>query len=352
MKILFLSDGEYCDYQRDALFHGLRQRFGEHAVDYPRITSLYEMPDADRAKLYGKGFTLYGRLPEIDCDRSDVPLKIRRQYYDVVVFGSIWRSRRYLREVLRAYPKDRVAFVDGEDHTVLNSSCIGRGVYFKRELTFAPQAGIQPIHFAVPQECFLSIEALRHALRNKRHLLSPLDPRDRRTYIYDSESSYYGQYEESFFGTTMKKGGWDCLRHHEIVARGAAPYFYGLEECPPFTLHRLPRELILSLMSLVGDSPGAGESIDGERYTELMGLLVRHYETYFTTTALADYVMEHMLQPGRSSATSVALVRARESMRQGWALAMWLAARVRRGDLVRPVSRMTKKVFARMGAER
>ena len=30
---------------------------------------------------------------------------------------------------------------------------------------------------------------------------------------------------ESYFGSTKKKAGWDCMRHYEIVASGAVPFF-------------------------------------------------------------------------------------------------------------------------------
>ena len=43
---------------------------------------------------------------------------------------------------------------------------------------------------------------------------------------------------------TMKKAGWDCMRHYEIIEMNI-PYFHELEKCPPKTLHNFPKELIL-----------------------------------------------------------------------------------------------------------
>jgi hypothetical protein len=30
----------------------------------------------------------------------------------------------------------------------------------------------------------------------------------------------------------QKKGGWDCLRHYEIIGNGCMPYFENIEKCP------------------------------------------------------------------------------------------------------------------------
>jgi hypothetical protein len=39
----------------------------------------------------------------------------------------------------------------------------------------------------------------------------------------------------------MKKGGWDAMRHHEIIAAGCMPYFAEIESCPEQTLFNFRR---------------------------------------------------------------------------------------------------------------
>ena len=40
-----------------------------------------------------------------------------------------------------------------------------------------------------------------------------------------NESDYYKDYQRSYFAITCKKGGWDCLRHYEILANAVSPTF-------------------------------------------------------------------------------------------------------------------------------
>jgi hypothetical protein len=51
-------------------------------------------------------------------------------------------------------------------------------------------------------------------------------------------------YHRARFAYTQKKGGWDCLRHYEIMANGCIPIFRGLDQCPVDTLTTFPKGLI------------------------------------------------------------------------------------------------------------
>ena len=64
------------DYLCDTIFHGLRSVLGEDVVDAHRLWHLYkkdldEEPEKFK-KLWGKGFTTYGLLPDLDVDRNDI----------------------------------------------------------------------------------------------------------------------------------------------------------------------------------------------------------------------------------------------------------------------------------------
>lgn len=96
---------------------------------------------------------------------------------------------------------------------------------------------IYPIQFSIPEE------KIHNIVTPKVKLLSSLVPGKKSTYIYETEKDYYEEYQKSMFAITMKKAGWDCMRHYEILANWCIPYFYKIEECPENTMYYYPKEL-------------------------------------------------------------------------------------------------------------
>jgi hypothetical protein len=307
MKILFVSGGESPDYQCDMLLHGLRHRLGNDTVDVERSWYMYKkdvnVEQADRPKLYGCGFTVFGTLPDDgEVDRSDIAVKISRRYFDLVVYASIWRCRDYLDEVLSVYPAKSVAFIDGEDHTDLYRSLVGRGVYFKRELLdFYPR--IRPITFAIPAEKIGTVPTLKDRTN------AYIDPSRRWTYIYKDETSYYGDYARSLFGKTRKKGGWDCLRHYEILANKCMPDFYNIDKCPVSTMVHFPKYEMLRIQQLIKQKGYRWfESAEGrEKWTSIFDSAEKIFMKHCTTLALADYFLETMSDPNQNYAYTPAI---------------------------------------------
>lgn len=292
MKILYVSAGAAPDYQCDMLFHGLRQRFGDQVVDAHRLAYMYKSfakDDPNRlAGIYGKGFSVYALLDDIDIDRDDLEQKIKSRYFDVVIYGSIHRSQYLLFEVLAAYDGRNVIFIDGEDESdIIFWSLVGRGLYFKREIR-ENIANLLPIQFAIPGE------KINQAPTEKSRIYAHIDPRDRSTYIYASEADYYQDYKNSLFAITTKKAGWDCLRHYEIMANDCIPIFPDLEKCSHSTLARFPRFEIFSTQSLIAQhgadyfQRGEGFAIWHSIQSNIKQYLLRH----LTTVALADYVID------------------------------------------------------------
>jgi hypothetical protein len=168
-------------------------------------------------------------------DRTNLSAKIKNNFFDLIVYGSIWRCDDHLEKVLEHYPKNKVIAIDGEDHVFIHKS-YGLGIkYFKRELTEKHER-LYPISFAFPTNK-LNFKGTK--IKNFAHIT----PLDTSTYIYDKEIDYYNDYNSSRFGVTMKKGGWDCLRHYEILANGCIPYFISIEKCPDLTLTDFPKNL-------------------------------------------------------------------------------------------------------------
>lgn len=288
MKILFISPGTVPDYQCDCLFHGLRSLFGNGIIDIQPMQYIYKsLSEEEKSQLYGKGFSLYGLIDnDLSVDRTDIETKIVNQYFDLIIYANIYRCQDFLYLVLDKYPKNKIIFIDGEDHSNLYKSFLNRGLYFKRELSIENRY-VLPIHFAIPEEKFVrDIESLE-----KNKFFAPCNPTDRTTYIYKTESSYYQQYQESFYGVTMKKAGWDCLRHYEIIAQGCVPYFYQLHECPYLTMHNFPRLEVAELMQ-IADNYLQSEILDLGAYMYMLNHLVNYAKKNLTTQALAKYVIE------------------------------------------------------------
>jgi hypothetical protein len=100
---------------------------------------------------------------------------------------------------------------------------------------------IVPLPYAIPDE--LIVDAIPQKIR----VFSEVIPGGAANYSYKAgqEAAYHQQYRESRFAYTNRKGGWDCLRHYEILAAGCIPVFDGLKACPKNTMVTFPKELVL-----------------------------------------------------------------------------------------------------------
>lgn len=246
MKVLFISRSDLPDFQCDMVFHGLRALLGSDCVDANHMWYMYShtmkkywntrVPN--NGKSYGNGFTLYGLLENIEVDRSDIQNKIKSKYFDKIVYGSITRCQDYFEDVIRTYDKKDIILIDGEDNVNIDSRFFGFGIYFKRELVHEPSENLKPINFSIPEE--LIINFVPEKTKDYAHII----PGDLSTYIYDKQSDYYADYQISYYGVTFKKGGWDCLRHYEILMNGCITYFPDLENCPKYTMTLFPKQLV------------------------------------------------------------------------------------------------------------
>ena len=243
MKILFINsqnNGDYVnDYMNDLLLHGLRQISGHEVIDYPGAWYLYKDESIKRnlkkSSFWGKGFTTSNILNNFNSiDRTDILSKIRNNYFDLVVYGSIRRNNEFMDDVLKY--NNHFIVVDGEDDQYIEKKYSNKCIYFKRELN-QTIPNIESISFAVPKE-----KILKNIPKKFEYLLAPLIPGKLNTYNYDYEDSYYEMYEKSVFALTNKKIGWDCLRHYEILMNGCIPLFINLNDCPKRTMETLPKE--------------------------------------------------------------------------------------------------------------
>jgi hypothetical protein len=345
MRVLFISGANGEDYQCDMLFHGLRQIEDVQVIDFNRLWYMYEhefLSEENRKQdLYGKGFSLYGLLGRDDAvDREDIALKIKLLYFDFIIYGSIYRCGMMIDLVLYYYPPWRIIFIDGEDHSRIMYVLLGRGLYFKRELR-TWRKNVQPIHFGFP--------AGNIAGRiDKTKIMAFSDPRDRNTYIYDTQEDYYRDYGNSLFAVTLRKSGWDCLRHYEIIANYCVPLFLDIEQCPAATLTWFPKFEIYQAVKQF-ESRGAKyfETEDGQSYWHcLMDGIHQVFVERATTVALAQSVLNTARQIGLGRSSSVMLpVVLPERLRD-----TWFTRRSQIGSRWRWYSRKMSKVLPGSGA--
>jgi hypothetical protein len=285
MKILYISKGRKEDYQCDMLFHGLRSLFGPAVVDVNRMWFMYATSfgpgKRQLSKCYGHGFTLYGLLPDDgEVDRTDIRHKIKNRYFDLIIYGSVHRDRSLLNKVRSAYPPSRIIFIDGEDHQEI-APVSGQGLYFKRELA---EANALPIQFAIPREKILA------EIPRKTRLMSPHAPWEvPHGPRYEKEDDYYQDYGQSYFARTRKKAGWDCLRHYEIMAAGALPYFERLEDCPLRTMELLPKAELLLAREMHDRWPAQEGG-----WQELVSRVRTVLREKLTTEAMARHLLERI----------------------------------------------------------
>jgi hypothetical protein len=273
MKILHINHFDFPDYLNDMVFHGGRSLFGADYEESMPATYMYSDYE-QKSRLYGKGFTLYGRLPppaRFSSER-EVLQKISDRYFDLIVYGSVLRNKQYSDLVESVYPKNRIIFIDGEDHQYVRNDCLGRGFYFKRELAVVGVPDIYPISFGIPREL-----VVRQSV--KRKLFASIDPADPNTYKYSDEESYYRDYQESYFAFTQRKAGWDCLRHYEILMNNCFPAVRDIELIPAGTMVGFPKEIILEYYARHGYQQSAD-------YESTMCELMNHCEEYCTTEAI------------------------------------------------------------------
>ena len=227
MKILFITAPLY-DYQADSLLIGFRELNGAGCVDFPRKPIMYgEFP-----VVYGRGFTI-GSHPIQDIPRNNQCFTD----IDLVIYSNYQRQRPIdWRVLVRNQDKaPRIVYVDGND-----DHCVEPDVrpYFKREL-FEAIDGVFPIGFGVPNHLVRPINLEQKNQLHQTHVQDTEFTSDT-AYKFAEEKDYYDDLARSLFGITMKKGGWDCMRHYEMLAAGTLVMFKNFDAKPPLCAPQCP----------------------------------------------------------------------------------------------------------------
>jgi hypothetical protein len=314
------------DYQADMVFHGLVKRLGKDVHTFFDMWWHQKKIKEDRpnlfSKIWGKGFTMYGLLDEQDYTVLDRNEHVGE--YDAVVVPihhTMTRQDGHLKSIIdffvdRGYGRNRIIVVDGWDRDYICEDAANKCTYYKREMLDSQEEIANPISFAFPEEKIRELDD-----SNRSVPFAPLvpvnqsiDPSYMSTYIYEEEESYYDMYQTAYFSYTSKKGGWDTLRHYEIIANGSIPFFVDIENCPKNTLWNLPKEKLIEAKNTLGgipnlkegewtneplphcgviekENPGKLENFNLEKWIEYRKFFYDWLKEKNTTTALADYIL-------------------------------------------------------------
>ena len=175
---------------------------------------------------------------------------------------------------------------------------------------------MHPISFSLPAHY------MRGGVPAKAQALSSVVPGSPNTYKFKAlpwhtaqelgslEREYYADMERSFFGLTWKKGGWDCLRHLELLASGCLPLFTDIASAPRGALGLYPRRVMehllkfpgLRLAGVPGQQPSAsGRNVsfdlaptDSSLYFVANAALLDYARRHLTTVAMAKYMLSKM----------------------------------------------------------
>tara|TARA_B100000287_G_scaffold434653_1_gene499750 strand:+ start:2353 stop:3261 length:909 start_codon:yes stop_codon:yes gene_type:complete len=296
MKVLYLSVGNHVDYLCDMILHGFRNLFGADVVDHYIPQYMYESyPQHLRMNLYGRGFTTSCTLKEsigLEVDRNDIENKIKNNYFDIIVYGSIWRSmiakvpHMYWDLVVNHYDKSDIIMLDGEDLVHLNKNCIGSGLYFKREI-IKKSSEVYPISFCIPKEKIFKGECQKLSVFSQNQIGGRQ---------YETEEPYYQSYRDAMFGITTKKGGWDCLRHYEIMMNRCVPYMVDINECPKYSLFRFPKKEVSQVLKMKGidfeNKTIVENQFDMNLYEELNNKIFSKLKNDLTTESMVKYILD------------------------------------------------------------
>jgi hypothetical protein len=257
MKILYITTPDpraQGDFQENILLHGLRKTIGKNVIDYPRKKIMYgDFSETSRDELHGRGFTLYSSPLEDLNDNERMMEDI-----DVILYGVTNAYGVTDYHEINKLAKN-VWYVDGhDDPNIQKTPC------FKREL-FNRQENVYPTGFGIPSDRIRPINLLRKTqlfqktAPKESYFLQHAHGRGNYHYEWNQENAYYEEMQNCWFGLTCKKGGWDSLRHYEIMAAGSLLLFKDYDKkpvlCPPENLptfyYSSPEELHGIMNSLV-----------------------------------------------------------------------------------------------------
>jgi len=263
----------------DSIYHGL-VKSGHDVYTLGDFDYMYKWFTGD---ITDKKFTLYktldGQPNKLFYDKFlDL---IVSKFFDKIIISDIRYYNGFYNDYkifFQGYKKSDIHLIDGTDDYFILSGISNYGTLWKRELI---NNEANPISFAIPEEKIVKF------ITNKEKLFGHVIPGDMKTYIFNDEVSYYNDYRESYYAKTHKKGGWDCLRHYEILLNGCIPYFTDIEDCPDNTMVNFPKKIIKETNKY------AEKSMIHPKYYEIIIDLIEYTKQNLTTKVLAEKIINY-----------------------------------------------------------
>lgn len=136
-----------------------------------------------------------------------------------------------------------------------------------------------PITFGIPEVNVLPLDRSK-----KTQLWSSSDPRKKNNaQQFTTEESYMHNYSISWYAYTKVKGGWDCMRHLEILAAGCIPVI-DLDGCPEKTMMAYPKEILTEIFV-------NHESVDDDQRWKWTVKLREHFLKKLTCRRVAQHLL-------------------------------------------------------------
>lgn len=275
MNILVINHPQE-DYLADTFIIGLKLLYGKNVYEYPVKEILYQ--NSDISKVRGNGFTYYQYLPHSFIQPFDIQDKKQISNFDLIVFTSIYRQYDIFYQIYSYLNPQKTIILDGEDKPNIFPYA-GKFwknpkywfikkphhyfPYFKREITpktfqslyykLLPETffhnssqlprNIYPISFGIPDTKIITQIPHKTKLFTEHIVDEEIQKKlgKKSHYIFTKESEYYQDLQQSQFGITTQRAGWDCLRHYELAANGCILCFKNLNLKPKFCA---PHDLI------------------------------------------------------------------------------------------------------------
>jgi hypothetical protein len=149
--------------------------------------------------------------------------------------------------------------------------------------------------YCIPDECIVS------DIPHKTRYIAPYVPGEKYTFTHEQQDKYYQMYRDSMFAITQKKGGWDCLRHYEIMANGCIPLFLGIDKCPTCTLEQFPKQLLRDAMENL-------RPWDEDAYNTEVGKMLEHMRQHLSCSSAASRFLRIMSEKSGKPVKSVLMI--------------------------------------------
>ena len=309
MKILLVNPYTP-DYMTNLLFHGLINCGHDvtelNYMDYMRV---HYKDIIDRKTLYGYGFSyafsINDDINKKAIDKSIIPDQIAEHYFDIVIYSHINNENAYIDLVLEKYNLGEIFIIDGADTGDYNEVLVKRRpnniLYFKREYVYGNEIydtnyRVFPISYAFPKEKFQSKTNTKNQLIINDCSYGAYWIMKKQKYVCETEQDYYNRYNDTAFALTCAKGGYDCMRHYEIIASYCLPVFIDFNKMPRGCMFGWPSEYQFRANSMYFDFAYFRNSIKDSlkfstKYFQLLDNFYDYAYNNLTTEHLANYVL-------------------------------------------------------------